>query len=195
MATGSARRGATGTRQVRIIGGEWRRRLLRFPDVPDLRPTPDRVRETLFNWLGQDLQGRRCLDPFAGSGALGLEAASRGAALVTMIERDARAFTALRENARLLKADHAELVHGDAFDFLQRDCRHFDLIFLDPPYRLALLERLLERLPPHLAPAAEIYLEAAERPQIPPDFKVMRSARAGQVEYLLLQWRPDEQAT
>mgnify|MGYP001499068626 FL=1 len=90
--------------RVRIIGGQWRSRVLRFPDAEQLRPTPDRVRETLFNWLGQDLTGLRCLDLFAGSGVLGLEAASRGARLVVMVERDPIAFNALRENANLLQA-------------------------------------------------------------------------------------------
>ncbi|HUF21336.1 MAG TPA: 16S rRNA (guanine(966)-N(2))-methyltransferase RsmD [Burkholderiales bacterium] len=192
MASGSGRQGASRSQQVRIIGGEWRRRRLRFPDVPDLRPTPDRVRETLFNWLGQDLHDRSCLDLFAGSGALGFEAASRGADPVVMVERDRRAFSALLENAKVLNARQVETIQGDAMAFLERDHRRFDLVFLDPPYRLSLLANLLERLPQHLAPAAEIYLEAAERPQIPPHFNTMRSARAGQVEYLLLQWRPDE---
>ena len=106
---------------VRIIGGEWRSRLIRFPDAPGLRPTADRVRETLFNWLGQDLSGYACLDLFAGSGALGFEAASRGAASVTLVEKGRAAFEALQVNARLLHAGQVRLERGDALEFLARD--------------------------------------------------------------------------
>ena len=114
------------TGQVRIIGGTHRRRLLRFPDRPGLRPTPDRVRETLFNWLGQELTGRRALDLFAGSGALGLEAASRGASEVVLIDSDRQAVEALRENVRSLGLDRVEVRLGDALEFLRSDRREFD---------------------------------------------------------------------
>lgn len=191
-ATRGGRRQDRPAQRVRIIGGEWRRRVLRFPDLPDLRPTPDRVRETLFNWLGQELHGRSCLDLFAGSGALGFEAASRGASHVTLVERDDGAFAALRENAAMLNARQVELAHEDAFAFLERDRRRFDVVFLDPPYRLGLLPALLERLPHHLALGAEIYLEAADTPPVPAAYRIRRAARAGQVECLLLQWPPDE---
>jgi 16S rRNA (guanine966-N2)-methyltransferase len=123
------------TNAIRIIGGRWRSRILHFPDVPGLRPTPDRVRETLFNWLGQRLDGWRCLDLFAGSGALGFEAASRGAAEVVLVERDAKALAALREN--VLKLDAAERVRiqpADARSYLDGACGNFDLILLDPPF-------------------------------------------------------------
>src|SRR5687768_15611050 len=111
-------RRADGRNAVRIIGGEWRSRVLKFPDAPGLRPTADRVRETLFNWLGQDLSGYACLDLYAGSGALGFESASRGAASVTLVESGRAAFEALRENARLLGADRVRLERSDALEFL-----------------------------------------------------------------------------
>src|SRR5687768_18054491 len=105
--------------EVRIVGGEWRSRRIRFTPHANLRPTPDRVRETLFNWLGQDLTGLACLDLFAGSGALGFEAASRGAARVVMVERDRAAFEALRTNKGALEARQVELVRGDALEFVR----------------------------------------------------------------------------
>ena len=173
--------------QVRIIGGQWRRRLLRFPSHLDLRPTPDRVRETLFNWLGQTLDGKLCLDLFAGSGALGFEAASRGAKRVLMIEKDRAAFDALSANAKLLAATNVEVRCEDAFAFLVSDQSAFDVVFLDPPYRQTWLPQLLERLEAHLAPAALVYLEAGDLPEIPPGYSVLRRAKAGQVKYLLLE--------
>ena len=123
---------------VRIIGGLWRSRILEFPDVEDLRPTPDRVRETLFNWLGRDLSGMACLDLFAGSGALGFEALSRGAASVVMVEKNAAALRALSENARKLGASNLTVVRGDALEFARATRARFDVVFVDPPYRLGL---------------------------------------------------------
>src|SRR5215470_10705650 len=116
--------------RVRVIGGQWRSRLLRFPAAPGLRPTPDRVRETLFNWLGQDLSGLACLDLFAGSGALGFEAASRGARPVILVERDRRVAESLQASARTLQADEpgteaVEVVRADALEFLQYDRRSY----------------------------------------------------------------------
>ncbi|MFN3398310.1 MAG: 16S rRNA (guanine(966)-N(2))-methyltransferase RsmD, partial [Sulfurimicrobium sp.] len=129
--------------RVRIIGGVWRSRLLAFPDVPGLRPTPDRVRETLFNWLGQTMEGKICLDLFSGSGALGFEALSRGARRVVMVERDAKVAQALRTNAANLGAENCELVTVDALKLLERETRRFDVIFVDPPYDSHLLPRVL----------------------------------------------------
>ncbi len=180
--------------QIRIIGGHWRRRLIRFPDLPELRPTPDRTRETVFNWLGQTLDGLLCLDLFAGSGALGFEAASRGAKCVVMVEREVRAWRALEENARLLGAQQIEIRRGDALDFLAADKRRYDIVFLDPPYRMGLLPRLLARMPMHMAAGARVYLEAERLPQIPPEFTLKHEARAGHVRFLLLQSGPDESA-
>ena len=173
--------------QLRIIGGQWRRRLLQFPVAADLRPTPDRVRETVFNWLGQSLDGKICLDLFAGSGALGFEAASRAARHVVMVERDYAAHAALTENAKALRAENVELLCEDAFRFLDSDRRAFDIVFLDPPYRQGVLPELLKALEKHLASGALVYLEAAELPEIPPGFEVFRRSRAGQVNYLLLK--------
>ena len=155
---------------------------------PGLRPTPDRVRETLFNWLGQALHGLRCLDLFAGSGALGFEAASRGAAEVVMVERDAVALRSLRANRERLGAERVAIVAADAFDYLGRDTGRFDLVFLDPPFRQNALGPLLERLPPRLARAARVYVEAAAAVAPPPRWRELRRGRAGQVSYQLLQW-------
>ena len=132
--------------RIRIIGGAWRSRLLEVAAVSGLRPTPDRVRETLFNWLGQDLDGLTCLDLFAGTGVLGFEAASRGAARVTMVERDVKALARLEANAARLEASNIEIRRADALDFLRETARRkahaFDLVFLDPPYRQGWLARV-----------------------------------------------------
>src|SRR5215470_13922301 len=117
--------------RVRVIGGRWRSRLLHFPAAPGLRPTPDRVRETLFNWLGQDLSGLACLDLYAGSGALGFEAASRGAARVVLVERDRVAAAALEKSRAELGAGEVEIVAGDADAYLKRARERFDVVFLD----------------------------------------------------------------
>ncbi len=182
------------TGRLRIIGGQWRRRVLHFPDLDDLRPTPDRVRETLFNWLGQDLTGWTCLDLFAGSGALGFEAASRAAASVVMVERDARASRAIRDNASMLGATMIEVRCEDAVGFLAHDARRFDLVLADPPYRLDLWPRLFDELPRHLKPRGWLYVEAGRAPVVPPSFRIHRRGRAGQVQCLLLQSGGDENA-
>ena len=182
---------------VRIIGGYWRSRILRFPDTPGLRPTPDRVRETVFNWLGQDLSGKRCLDLFSGSGVLGFEAASRGAHQVVMVERDRRAAQILQTNAHLLGATPAaaapvEVVHADALEFLGRERRDYDVMFVDPPYALwqtsgAALGDLLPRIRPRLASAAVVYLEAAAFPPLPEGWQTLKQDRAGAVHYQLIE--------
>ena len=173
--------------KVRIIGGQWRSRLLVFPELSDLRPTSDRVRETVFNWLGQDLSGLSCLDLFAGSGALGFEAASRGAALVVMVDADAKVYRALRENKEKLQATQVELVMMNALNFMNSDTRKFDVIFLDPPYRLALLPELLPLLPSHLAEGGLVYAESQSTWIADQQWHVRRSAKAGIVHYQLLE--------
>ena len=173
---------------VRIIGGEWRRRLIRFPGAADLRPTPDRMRETLFNWLGQDLTGKTCLDLFAGSGALGFEAASRGAKQVVMVERDAQIFQALQATQTLLGAGQVELARADALAFLQADARRYDVVFLDPPYHLNLLPRLLPLLPGRLDSGSRVYLESDRPPELPEGYELLRQSRAGRVHGLLIKW-------
>jgi 16S rRNA (guanine(966)-N(2))-methyltransferase RsmD len=172
--------------RVRIVGGKWRSRLLRFPDLPGLRPTPDRVRETVFNWLGQDLTGRACLDLFAGSGVLGLEAASRGARHVVMVERDPQAWRALQDNIRMLQAVGVELVRADALEFIASDVRRYDVVFLDPPYAMGGRELLLERARARVATGGLVYVEGPEALVPPPGWAVHRGARAGAVHYQLL---------
>jgi len=176
--------------RVRIIGGAWRSRVLRFPAVADVRPTPDRVRETLFNWLGQDLTGRRCLDLFAGSGALGFEALSRGAAEVVMVERSRTVLAALRENgARLGAGARARCVLGDALHFLDSPGEaSFDVVFVDPPYGSGLAGEVLARLPVWLARDAAVYVESDSQVAAAPPWRVRRHGRAGAVHYYLIEW-------
>ena len=173
---------------MRIIGGAWRSRLVFFPSRQDLRPTPDRVRETLFNWLGQDLTGKTCLDLFAGSGALGFEAASRGARRVVMVEQDLATFRALAASRAALDAPAVELKRADALEFLRDDDGGvYDVVFLDPPFKADYWPRLAPLLLPHLTPGALVYHEGAARPVLPPAWTVHREGRAGQVAYQLLR--------
>jgi 16S rRNA (guanine966-N2)-methyltransferase len=178
--------------RVRIVGGRWRSRLIDVPARPDLRPTPDRVRETLFNWLGQRLDGCACLDLYAGSGALGFEAASRGAARVVMVEADRAVLAALRRSRERLAAEQVEIVVGDALEYLARAGEHFDVVFLDPPFRQNALPALLAKLPPRLQPGARVYLEAADAVQAAGPWRELKRGRAGQVSYQLLQWSADD---
>lgn len=178
--------------RVRIVGGEWRRRLVSFHDAPGLRPTPDSVRETLFNWLGQDLDGLHCLDLFAGSGVLGFEAASRGAALSTLIEQDQKVFQELRQNAVLLggeelAAGRLELIRGDALKFAASTQRRYDVVFVDPPYHKGWIERILPRLPQLLAPDGLVYVESEKALDQLAGWEVIKRGHAGQVHYHLLQ--------
>ena len=179
---------------VRIIGGTWRSRVIRFPDASGLRPSPDRVRETLFNWLGQDLTGLACLDLFAGSGALGFEAASRGASSVVMLETAPEAAAALRANASLLDAKSWRLAAGDALEFLRsqhsRQGGLFDVVFVDPPFASGLVERVLPLLPGLLAPGARVYVESGEGLVVPEGWQILRQGKAGVVRYHLLQKEP-----
>lgn len=177
--------------QVRIIGGRYRRRLVRFPDVPGLRPTPDRVRETLFNWLGQDLTGLSCLDAFAGSGALGFEAASRGAARVLLLERDAKALAALRDNIHELGIAGVETLATDALAYLMATDERFDVVFLDPPFAAGMLEQVLPHAATHLRPGGKIYAESP-RPLANEwlgrlGLVVIRQGRAGLSHHCLLE--------
>ena len=173
--------------EVRIVGGEWRSRRIRFSQRAQLRPTPDRVRETLFNWLGQDLTGRTCLDLFAGSGALGFEAASRGASRVVMVECDRAAFAALVANRDVLGASRVELVRTDALEFVRHDVSQYDVIFLDPPYASDLGTRVLPLLPARMASDASLYYESASRPEWHADWVVCKQGQAGQVIYQLVK--------
>ncbi len=198
--------GASATRknEVRIIGGTWRSRRIRFPDRPGLRPTPDRVRETLFNWLGQDLTGKDCLDLFAGSGALGFEAASRGARRVTMVENDAAAWKALQDNREMLAATAVTAVRADALEFLKnhRDphvqphlqprLQGYHVVFLDPPFADDHWPQLLALLPQCLVPGGLVYCERAQPLAALGGWTVVKSGRAGQVSHQLLKRIEDE---
>jgi 16S rRNA (guanine966-N2)-methyltransferase len=177
--------------QLRIIAGTWRGRKLSFPDVAGLRPTPDRVRETVFNWLAPVLPGARCLDLFAGSGVLGFEAASRGAGVVELIERDMQIVAALRAHVTTLAATQVHVVAAEALNYLAGSASPFDIVLLDPPYdRPELLAACCTQLEVGgwLAPQARIYLETHGKtglPALPDNWEVVRSKQAGQVAYHL----------
>lgn len=157
-----------------------------------LRPTPDRVRETLFNWLGQDLAGRRCLDLFAGSGALGFEAVSRGASEVVMVENNRAAFRALQENCRKLACSNIILCCEDGVGFaLRQESNHFDVIFLDPPFQSGYLPKVLPLLVDKLADDGFVYVETGEAFDPDAAWEVVKRARAGKVYYQLLQRAQD----
>ena len=173
---------------LRIIGGRYRRRILRFPDSEGLRPTSDRVRETLFNWLGQDLAGEQCLDLFAGSGALGFEALSRGAAQVVMVEPASKVIAALRENAKMLESPPGvEIIRGDALQYLASTKSKFDLIFLDPPFNKGWIPRLAPLLAGVANEDAEIYVEAEEQIEALGDWRAVRHGKAGEVHFQLMR--------
>ena len=172
--------------KLRIIGGDLRSRVIAFPDAEGLRPTPDRVRETLFNWLGQSLHGRTCLDLFAGSGALGFEAASRGAARVVMVEKNPAVFHALRDNIAKLPCAGIFAYCQDGLEFASCDVHRYDVIFLDPPFDSNYLPKLLEILPQHLNENGMMYVESGAAITAPPPWQVMKSGKAGQVHYQLL---------
>ena len=175
---------------MRIIGGEYRGRKIQVPDRPDLRPTPDRVRETLFNWLGQSLDGLSCLDLFAGSGALGFEAASRGARRVVMVEHDRGVFNNLQLSLELIGAPQIELLCEDAFAYLKK-APPFDVVFLDPPFRQNALPAVFRQLKG--APGARVYVESGDGFTPGEPWREVKRARAGQVSYQLFEWRSDDQ--
>ena len=177
--------------KLRIIAGRWRGVPITFPANPELRPTPDRVRETLFNWLQGVIVDARCLDLFAGSGALAFEALSRGAREVVCVERDPSVVRHLQDTAKKLRAEGFEAVASGALDFLRGTPRAFDLVFLDPPYASDVLPAVLERLARGwLASNALVYVEAgadAGLPALPSGWSVHRTKSAGQVGYHLLR--------
>lgn len=176
--------------RVRIIAGRWRRRLLPIPDAQDLRPTPDRVRETLFNWLAAELPGARCLDLFAGTGVLGFEAASRGASRVVLVERDQRVAAHLVQLAASLGAEQVQVVCGDGPTWALSARERFDVLFVDPPYARIDVAALLARLEQRgvLAAHARVYVEgpADAAGVLPPSWQCLREQRAGRVRYHLL---------
>lgn len=185
------RRGAQSS-LLRIIGGQWRSRRLEFPDLPELRPTPDRVRETLFNWLTPVLPGARCLDLFAGSGALGIEALSRGAGEAVFVERHPLAARALRDNLARLKAVGAKVEQSEVLAWLRQPGTPFGIVLLDPPFGQGLLEPVCAALEAGgwLAETAWIYLEAEAElppPALPARWMPYREKTAGAVTYRLAQ--------
>ena len=182
-------------RVLRIIGGTWRGRKLRFPASAAIRPTPDRVRETLFNWLAGAVPGARCLDLFAGSGALGLEALSRGAAAVTFVEHDVAAARELSARLSEWGASGGTVERCDALEYLRGTARRFDIVFLDPPFAAGLVPAAAELLAggSWLDPHARLYVECPARPgppQVPAVFHILKSKRAGEVGYHLYDYSP-----
>lgn len=172
---------------VRINAGEWRSRLLKFPDAQGLRPTPERVRQTVFNWLGQDLTGLHCLDLFAGTGVMGFEALSRNAKSVVLVEKSAAVYKAILQNKSTLKAESALVLNQDALAFLNQNKQLFDVVFLDPPYAQGLLNKVLPLLSAHLAPDAVVYAEAEFSIESDDHWQVVKHSKAGNVFYHLLK--------
>jgi 16S rRNA (guanine(966)-N(2))-methyltransferase RsmD len=183
---------------IRIIGGDWKRTPLPVLDLDGLRPTPDRVRETLFNWLGQRLDGQRCLDLFAGSGALGFEAASRGAARVLMVERNARAAAQLRANQERLAARMIEVAEADGLRLAASlPPGSFDVVFLDPPFGEDLLGKALALATALVSPEGFLYVEAGEALAVEGNdilagWEIVRQGKAGAVHFHLLQRENEE---
>lgn len=186
-ANAAGRRGS-----FRIIGGRWRSRRFDFVDDGSVRPTPDRIRETLFNWLANDIHGSRCLDLFAGSGALGLEALSRGAAEVVFVDRQAAVAERLRRHTQALEVP-TRVVRGDALAYLGGSGEAFDIVFIDPPYAQGLVPPVLTALAPRLAAYNRVYVEseAPQEPEAPAGWRLLKSKRSGQVGYHLLSYTPD----
>jgi len=178
------------TNQVRINAGVWRSRVLKFPDVEGLRPTPERVRQTVFNWLGQDLTGKTCLDLFAGTGAFGFEALSRNAKNVVMVENSGVAYQSLVQNQQLLIAKNSQILRQDVLVFLSQNTQQFDVIFCDPPYHKAWLDKILPALNQHLSSDGLVYIEAEfalESSELLNGWQLIKQNKAGNVYYHLLK--------
>jgi len=182
------------TNQLRIIGGDWRGRKLDFPDLPGLRPTADRIRETLFNWLQADVIGANCLDLFAGSGALGFEALSRGAALVTLVDLQHASVAQIKKNIALLNTERVNVVQADALSFLDMPSggKKFDIVFLDPPFQKEFLPNIITKISSSacVSSNALIYIETEkglELDGIPENWLLHRDKCSGQVQYRLFK--------
>lgn len=176
--------------KLRIIGGQWRSRIVEFVDGEGVRPTPDRVRQTLYDWLAPSIEGAEVLDLFAGSGALGLEALSRGAASVTFCERGSEQAQAIRAALQKLGANNAQVRQDEALSLLARETRRYDLVLLDPPYASPLLQQSLEVLPKLLKAHNRVYLEwpRGQPPQLAEGWSLLREKQAGQVCFGLASW-------
>lgn len=175
---------------VRIIGGQYRGKKLHFPDIEGLRPTPDRIKETLFNWLMHDIRDARCLDAFAGSGALGFEAFSRGAKRVVLVESSPKAYNNLKQIASSFNTNCLQVVQAKAEDYFQKTIECFDLVFLDPPFALKYLPQCLDTLAHSnlLVNGGLVYIESAEKPHLEPFVWQERKAKqAGNVYYGLYE--------
>lgn len=172
--------------KIRIIGGEHRSRQLPVLDADGLRPTLDRVKETLFNWLGQDLTGQNCLDLFAGSGSLGFEAISRNAQSVIMVEKSLQVVQQLISNSKLLRAENCQVINLTAEKFLSKNSQKFDVIFLDPPYSSDLLQQNLQQISSHLSESGVIYVEYHQNKPDLNQFNILKQCKAGSVNYALL---------
>ncbi|MGB5856280.1 MAG: 16S rRNA (guanine(966)-N(2))-methyltransferase RsmD [Oceanisphaera sp.] len=186
------KKASTGSGQIRLIGGQWRGRKLPVLDSEGLRPTTDRIKETLFNWLMFDIHHCRCLDLFAGSGSLGFEALSRGADEVILVEKDATVAQQLQRNLASLPAAQGQIINTDAIGFLQSPATAFDLVFLDPPFHRELLPNVCQLLEHNgwLNVDAKIYIEreqASESLLLPSNWRLLKDKRAGQVNYQLYQ--------
>lgn len=186
-----------GSNQLRIIGGSWRGRKLGFPDVEGLRPTGDRIRETLFNWLAPDITGARCLDLFAGSGALGLEALSRGAGESVLIEKHPLAAQSLVKNLTLLNAEKAQVINTDTLSFLSNanSVVPFDVVFIDPPFQQNLWQQTIDLLEQQklLSEGCVIYVESGieDQYEVPANWKLHRDKTTAKVRYRLFYRRRD----
>ena len=178
--------------KLKIIAGEWRSRQILFEDAPGLRPTPTRTRETLFNWLQHDVIASKCLDLYAGSGALGFEAASRGAKSVLMVENNPQACRSIKENTVKLSAQQINIVNMDVFKFLAGESTPFDLVFLDPPFSKGFAQQCCHWLEDKgwLAPSSKIYVEVERRlllDKMPTHWQCLKSKQAGDVAYYLFE--------
>lgn len=186
--------------KLRIIGGQWRSRQLSFPDAEGLRPTTDRIRETVFNWLQPVIHGARCLDLFSGSGAMGFEALSRGAASVVMVDLNPKVVRQLKENVQLLATRNAQVVQADCLQYLSQANGPFDVIFLDPPFAKDMLQSVLERIEKHalLTSGGYVYVECERQLsdlRFPPHWQLHREREGGQVRFSLYQNSAGDEAS
>ncbi len=175
--------------KVRIIAGKWRGRKLDVIESPGLRPTPDRIRETLFNWLQHEIVGARCLDLFAGTGAIAFEALSRGAAEVFMIESNPKIVESLKQHAEILNSEGHTIQLADATSWLKQGITGFDIIFLDPPFREGFIEQCCEAISEEslLKPKGLVYIESEKGLTLPAGWEIRKQTKAGNVQSMLIE--------
>jgi 16S rRNA (guanine966-N2)-methyltransferase len=179
--------------KIRIIAGKWRGRKLDVIDTPGLRPTPDRVRETLFNWIQQEIVGARCLDLFAGTGALGFEALSRDASEVVMVESNPRIVDSLKQHAETLKSENHTIQLADGLSWLKQSTKSFDIIFLDPPFQQGYVEKCCDLIIEEslLNPNGLVYIESEKNLELPDGWQIKKQKKAGQVQSMLIEQYKD----